>query len=169
MPHKDPAERKKYQAKWRSKWLENEEYREQQRLYRARPEVKKRRRETLAAWREKNRGRLKEAQNRHNEKNPTARKTAMLKFHYGITFEQYTSFVKRADGLCEICSSPPGTTRQTKLHLDHDHRSGKPRGILCHKCNRGLGLFNDSPSRLERAAKYLRERMNNDFLLKDEE
>lgn len=50
---------------------------------------------------------------------------------------------------CEICGS------KEKLHVDHCHNSGKVRGLLCQNCNWGLGNFQDSPSRLKQAMKYL--------------
>lgn len=44
-----------------------------------------------------------------------------------------------------------------KLHVDHDHVSGKMRGLLCQKCNHGIGLMGEDPDRLRRAARYLEE------------
>ena len=52
-------------------------------------------------------------------------------------------------GLCLICREKPAK------HVDHDHATGKVRGILCFSCNRGLGKFEDDPSLLERAITYL--------------
>lgn len=51
--------------------------------------------------------------------------------------------------ICKIC----GESR--KLHVDHCHKTGKFRGILCHKCNRALGFFKDDPALLRRAADYI--------------
>lgn len=62
------------------------------------------------------------------------------------------------DGLCAICGNPqiPGEGSSTKqLHVDHDHQTGKVRGLLCNQCNPGLGYFQDDISRLIAAVKYL--------------
>jgi len=55
---------------------------------------------------------------------------------------------------CAICdASEPGG--QGDFHVDHDHATGKVRGLLCSRCNTSLGLYRDSPERLRRAADYL--------------
>lgn len=65
------------------------------------------------------------------------------------------------DGCCAICRQPVSMigSRKHKLgaHLDHDHKTGKVRGLLCIPCNTGLGAFNDSPSCLQAAIRYLSE------------
>lgn len=59
------------------------------------------------------------------------------------------------NGLCDICKSDtPGFGRKN-LSVDHDHTTGLVRGMLCQKCNIGLGNFNDSPDLLSKAIKYL--------------
>ena len=59
-------------------------------------------------------------------------------------------------GKCDICSTDiPGFGRK-KLCIDHDHTTGAFRGMLCQKCNLGLGNFNDDPNLLKKAIKYLR-------------
>lgn len=57
---------------------------------------------------------------------------------------------------CEICHSAP--SHYSVLAIDHDHLTGKIRGMLCDACNKGLGLFKDSPELLEKAATYLKSR-----------
>ena len=64
---------------------------------------------------------------------------------------------------CFICGRAPVTRR---LNVDHDHKTGRIRGLLCFFCNYGLAMFKDSPSRLERAAEYLRNPI--DFSLPQE-
>lgn len=55
-----------------------------------------------------------------------------------------------ADGICPICERPG-----MKLELDHNHTTGKARGLLCSRCNGGLGLFLDDPTMLAKAGAYL--------------
>lgn len=57
--------------------------------------------------------------------------------------------------VCAICCKPIEALAKT-THLDHDHATGKVRGVLCHRCNRAIGFFNESPELLERAADYIR-------------
>lgn len=78
---------------------------------------------------------------------------------YGLTVDEWQAMVDRQDNRCAICGSPPtpGTGPSTqRLHIDHDHRTGKNRALLCNNCNRGLGWFKDDPEQLDRAAAYLR-------------
>lgn len=72
---------------------------------------------------------------------------------YNITKREYETFWKKQGGLCKICSSPfEGVKRPA---VDHDHVTGKVRGLLCSKCNAGLGQFNDNPDLLLLACDYL--------------
>jgi hypothetical protein len=71
---------------------------------------------------------------------------------YGITNTQFAELLASQQGRCKICRiEENGRT----WHVDHCHESGVVRGILCDKCNRGLGHFNDSAEVLRRAADYL--------------
>jgi Recombination endonuclease VII len=53
----------------------------------------------------------------------------------GITDADYQALLASQGGGCAICDHPPRTRR---LHVDHDHKTGKVRGLLCHRCNRAL-------------------------------
>jgi len=79
---------------------------------------------------------------------------AKLKRLFGITPEDYDRMFAEQRGVCGICGSASPDGR--RLHVDHDHTSNKVRGLLCHDCNRGLGIFKDSAARLERAVRYLK-------------
>ncbi len=81
-----------------------------------------------------------------------------LKQNYGISLEEYEAMVAAQDGKCAVCGRiPAGKHNQGCLHVDHNHRTGKVRGLLCSQCNRGLGFFGDSSETLLRAATYLAE------------
>ena len=75
-----------------------------------------------------------------------------LKVKYGITEADYDRMAKVQGGVCAICKC---RQRFQKLAVDHDHKTGKVRGLLCVSCNRGLGTFFDSTYRLRAAADYL--------------
>ena len=79
---------------------------------------------------------------------------------HNLTEENYNQLLAEQNGVCKICQSPETATsgRSTKvkdLAIDHDHKTGKVRGLLCSSCNRALGLFEDNPARLESALNYL--------------
>ncbi len=80
-----------------------------------------------------------------------------LKCKYGITLEQFEGKLKEQSGLCAICRrAGSGRTQSTRMVVDHNHTTGKFRGVLCHPCNAALGLFRDCPDILVKAAGYLR-------------
>lgn len=77
----------------------------------------------------------------------------VLRQRYGIGTFDYEAMLVRQDGRCYICRSfPPDDMR---LAVDHDHQTGGVRGLLCLRCNRAIGLLDDSPELLLRAAAYL--------------
>jgi hypothetical protein len=71
---------------------------------------------------------------------------------YGLSEDQYLVMLELQGGGCAICGKTPEGRR---LSVDHDHESGKVRGLLCDICNRGLGLFKDNTDTLRRAISYL--------------
>ncbi|KKM81485.1 hypothetical protein LCGC14_1329300 [marine sediment metagenome] len=71
---------------------------------------------------------------------------------YGITLDDYDQMLKAQGGGCAICGRKPTNRR---LDVDHSHKSKNVRGLLCHKCNRGLPWFNDNPDVLRSAVRYL--------------
>lgn len=75
---------------------------------------------------------------------------------YGIKPADFWALVEKQDGGCAICDTKPANP--LLLVVDHNHDTGKVRGLLCGGCNTGLGIFGDSPERLERALGYLEDR-----------
>lgn len=76
-----------------------------------------------------------------------------LKREFGMTLGDYDDMVTTQGGRCAICKEPCPTGN--RLAVDHDHDSGVVRGLLCMKCNTGLGHFDDSPRKLTEALAYL--------------
>lgn len=71
-----------------------------------------------------------------------------------LTQEQYYSFIDGQEGVCAICARPV-SGKEKRLSVDHDHKTGMVRGLLCKRCNTGLGMFLDDPEALRAAAHYI--------------
>ncbi len=79
----------------------------------------------------------------------------MRRYLYGLSPEQYQAMMIEQDGRCAICCTSEWGGRSKKPNVDHDHVTGKVRGLLCEACNLGLGKFGDDPERVRAAAAYL--------------
>lgn len=77
-----------------------------------------------------------------------------LQREYGITLEQYNLILKYQDWSCAICSRAASQFK-TKLAVDHCHKTGLIRGLLCMTCNRALARFDDDELKLFKAHKYI--------------
>lgn len=79
--------------------------------------------------------------------------------NYGITQEEFEALLEAQDGVCAICGQPETARHQNggirSLAVDHDHATGRVRGLLCTNCNHALGKFKDDADRLRRAIAYL--------------
>jgi hypothetical protein len=106
-------------------------------------------------------------ESKHYKKQPPDRRHDMhLRRVYGLTLVEYNRIVEEQGGVCAICHKPQpvfvripdgkrgGTTR--RLPVDHDHTTGKVRGVICIYCNRAIGLLGDDPATFEAVAVYLR-------------
>jgi hypothetical protein len=72
-----------------------------------------------------------------------------LKRRYDLTPREFDALLAKQGFLCPIC------VRRPAVHVDHDHVTGRVRGILCEMCNGGLGQFRDNPQSIENAIEYL--------------
>lgn len=81
------------------------------------------------------------------------RMNVKLKDKFGITRADFNAILADQGGVCAICRG--ATNGHGKFHVDHDHKTGRLRGLLCATCNMGLGRFGDDASRLLAAAEYL--------------
>jgi hypothetical protein len=75
-----------------------------------------------------------------------------LRVRYGISPEQYDLMLRYQGGACGICGERP----TGRLCVDHDHVTGKVRGLLCHRCNLGLGNYRDDQRLTMAATAWLR-------------
>jgi hypothetical protein len=84
--------------------------------------------------------------------------SAYLKRNYGISYNEYMKMYNEQQGKCKICGGEGflmRKTHKTKLVVDHCHNTGNVRGLLCHNCNRALGLLQDNVETLKNAQLYL--------------
>ncbi len=97
------------------------------------------------------------------ERRRAVNRRTLLARRYGITPEQYDEMFAAQNGVCALCGEPAdpnGVKAASRLHVDHDHETGKVRELLCNHCNRGIGAFRDDPELMQRASLYVfRHRM----------
>lgn len=75
---------------------------------------------------------------------------------YGMTVDDFDELLKKQGGTCAICGKKQKNGRKHEnLSIDHCHTTGKVRGLLCRKCNLGLGLFGDTTDGVQKALDYL--------------
>lgn len=80
------------------------------------------------------------------EKNPDASRNRNLMSKYGITEDQYLQMLEWQNGGCALCGSKESKWSSSPwLHVDHDHKTGKVRGLLCHTCNIVVGGIENTP------------------------
>lgn len=111
---------------------------------------------TRQAWIENNRDKLSRYGLKYYYADPVRakekREKAKLK-QWGLSIDDYERLVKAQGGGCAICKKPCSSGR--KLAVDHDHKTGRIRGLLCSNCNLGLGKFFDNKELLRKAISYL--------------
>jgi hypothetical protein len=112
-------------------------------------------RKAAREWSKRNPDKKHERRNRfyhnHPEREKEYSRRKLLKNKYGLTVEEYDKMLIAQGGKC-IC----GRNHKNRLHVDHNHKNGEIRGLLCYRCNYALGLLGDDPQNLEKLANYLR-------------
>jgi hypothetical protein len=141
-------------AKWRK--ASNRYYaknKDKKRAYRNENPEKKKKAQN-ARWYAKNRERVRAALRARYyadiENRRAKSRKSMFKARFGVDESYRDELLARQGGVCAICESPKAKS------LDHCHKTGRIRGVLCGPCNLALGLFNDDPKIITRAAKYLK-------------
>ena len=150
-----PYAREKARERGRAKYAANrDEILAQQRAAYARtPGIQARKRAAAKRSREANPERYLQGRREYRAKHPErVRLTALrsrLKTRYGLTFDEFERLVAEQGAACAVCHT------ETSLAVDHDHATGKVRGLLCRSCNSMLGQGGDSAERLRAGANYL--------------
>jgi Recombination endonuclease VII len=76
-------------------------------------------------------------------------------YDYGISKAEYDAIVKAQNNKCAICGLEGSQNQHGRLDIDHDHKTGQVRGLLCNCCNKAIGTVKDNPATLRKAADYL--------------
>lgn len=136
MPYKDKKQKSEFNRKYRLK------HRDKLRAY-------------LKDWQENNWGYWLKYQEKHKEKIK-----GKLLAQYGMTVDAYRTLLEAQNGVCKICGK--AETQPTKngtavreLSVDHDHRTGRVRGLLCNQCNIRLGMVDDNIELMRKMIDYL--------------
>ena len=119
------------------------------------PEYAQRQRENCKNWRVANADKCKQREQERWANKDYVEQQRVYKWNkllesYGLNQNTYEILVEQG---CQLC----GNTNAAKYHLDHCHTTGNFRGLLCSKCNNGLGMLGDSIASLERALEYLKQ------------
>lgn len=179
MPYKNPEDRKAYdrqrskESKRRRTPVDPAKKRAYEKAYReAHPERVK---AACKRWADKNRARLREygreyrlanpdkiraKMERQRLRDPDVFRSRQLKSLYGITIYDYNKLLQQQGGVCAICGKSETWKINGKaqaLSVDHCHKTGRVRGLLCNACNVSIGAMNEDPESMERAAMYLRQ------------
>lgn len=119
---------------------------------------------SLSAWKNVNKSHVSEYNSKYKDDNSEAiaknRQRNYILKRYGLTIDSYHKKYNDQKGLCALCGKPETlfdkrVNRPRTLSVDHDHETNVTRSLLCNKCNKGLGLFLDSPDVLRKAADYI--------------
>lgn len=142
MPYKDPKKDLECKLRWQKEHPENfKRYYEKNKgkhLARARK------------WKEKNRDKYNKWRNAWRRQHRERAYGYSLKKLYGISLEEYKAMLSKQKGKCAICRKPP----KGRLHVDHDHKTGRVRGLLCQICNLRVGTL-ETFGLVKRALVYL--------------
>lgn len=106
-------------------------------------------------WQQENADRLNAYRREHNATPERKRKQrdGYYRRTFGLSADEVDAMLEEQGGGCAICGARP--ERLASLHVDHCHETGRVRGVLCVRCNQGIGQFEHDPERLRRAADYL--------------
>ncbi len=111
-------------------------------------------------WSKKNAHKKNASSMKWAKNNPTRARFYHIKSKYNLTQDEYNDLLTKQNYVCAICFKPESATHSKSrkvapLSIDHNHETGKVRGLLCHKHNLAIGAFNDDVVLLESARQYL--------------
>ncbi len=108
----------------------------------------------MREYQKSNKDKISDQMRKWRKINPESTKNSKLKFSYNITLDQYNSILIAQNNCCAICKRHKDEFKRD-LAVDHCHKTGKIRGLLCTGCNRGIAYLKDNIETCLSAIKYL--------------
>ena len=160
---KDPEEVKVYHKKWRKnntdkvkkntqKWYLKNKKKSNLLNKKWRNDNPNKEKERVKRWHKNNRDRIKIWVENNPERVKEIQHRSKLKRNYNLTVEEYKQLLQFQKNKCGVCG-----IILTMPCIDHDHQTGKIRGILCNSCNTGLGMLGDNLDNIINAFNYLKQ------------
>jgi len=149
-------EQKKARAAYAKEWNKKNPKLVAENARRTRLKNKDKIREGQKAWLAKNSEKHKKKSREWYHQNKDRIRNNNLKKNFNISLEKYTNILKLQNNRCAICLGDNSDAKGKIFAVDHCHKTGKIRGLLCRGCNVGIGNLKDNPELLEKAAMYIR-------------
>jgi len=109
--------------------------------------------EMTRQWAKDNPEKVKEFQEQFRKVNYEKIREKNFKRNYNLSYKEWEGLWYAQDGRCAICDN--FFVEMKAIYVDHNHKTGKTRGLLCHNCNSGIGFLNDDPELTMKATEYL--------------
>jgi Recombination endonuclease VII len=119
--------------------------------YAANPDMRRKARASARRYRRAHKAEIAEQRRLHRKQHPEAERKQRLRSTYGLSWDEYQAMLARQGGFCAMCK----TKSNRPLCVDHCHKTGMVRGILCHPCNLTIGFCRDSTKLTRAATAYL--------------
>jgi len=143
-----------YKPAWRAEHPEKELIYDRKHKKRNGPALREKAKGYYYRDHEQSKARLRERNKAAYQRDPEPFRASRLKYVFGITKWQYEEMFRQQEGKCAICKKD--SSEETKrLAVDHCHKTGFVRGLLCSRCNTGIGQLRDDPDLLVEAACYI--------------
>lgn len=152
--YKNRPENKLKRLEYDRKRTSTNEYKEKMKLKRQTPEYKEKIKLLQQKYRKTEKYKEYKKQYRNSQKAKDTRRNQLLLKHFNITLEKYNEMLLNQNGVCAICLKHDEKAVRS-LAVDHCHKTGKIRGLLCRYCNQALGILNDDIERMKKAVEYL--------------
>jgi len=166
MPYKDAKKQKEYSQK------NKDVIKKKHQIYYAKPEIKEKQKKynkeyydtpkgkanklkASTKWRNNNLEKARKYAREYAKANPLKQRKMWLKRKYNISLDSYRILLESQSGKCAICYNENDNKRHKYLCVDHNHDTGKVRGLLCHSCNATIGYAKESVSTLKKSIEYL--------------